>query len=43
MESSSLERGGEKKNEIKVQFFLLKGFEHVGANISAVGSSTPSG
>lgn len=44
MESSSLEREGKKKKEIKVQFFLLKGFEHVVANISAAGGmGTPSG
>lgn len=35
--------GGGKKG-IKVQFFLLKGFEHVVANISAAGGmGTPSG
>lgn len=44
MESSSLEREGKKKKEIKVQFFLFKGFEHVVANISAAGGmGTPSG
>lgn len=37
-------KGGGAEKGIKVQFFLLKGFEHVVANISAAGGmGTPSG